>query len=130
MKLLKHEVELLPKERRKEALRMRKEQLEQEQVERERGFVERLNESHESQEEGLLAEGFGAAAAGEADHGHPHRPFCRDTFRASSGEAVTRGQCGADLLSGRPPLRPEHEPGIPGNAGLHWLKREGVHAAH
>ena len=48
MKLLKHEVELLPKERRKEALRMRKEQLEQEQVERERGFVERLNESHES----------------------------------------------------------------------------------
>jgi len=27
---------------------MRKEQLEREQVERERGFVERLNESHES----------------------------------------------------------------------------------
>ena len=48
MKLLKHEVELLPKDRRKEALRMRKEQLEHEQVERERGFVERLNESHES----------------------------------------------------------------------------------
>ena len=47
------------------------------------------------------------------------------------GSCHTRAMiCGADLLSGRPPLRPEHEPGIPGNAGLHWLKREGVHAAH
>merc|ERR1712045_27675 len=47
-KLLKHEVELLPKDRRKEALKMRKDQLEREHVLRERGFVERLNESHES----------------------------------------------------------------------------------
>merc|ERR1719347_726067 len=47
-KLLKHEVELLPKDKRKEALRLRKEQLEREHVDRERGFVERLNESHES----------------------------------------------------------------------------------
>merc|ERR1719446_1036202 len=48
VKLLKHEVELLPKDRRKEALKLRKEQLEREHVLRERGFVERLNESHES----------------------------------------------------------------------------------
>merc|ERR1719318_1761177 len=48
VKLLKHEVELLPKDRRKEALKMRKDQLEREHVLRERGFVERLNESHES----------------------------------------------------------------------------------
>ena len=47
-KLLKHEVELLPKDRRKEALKMRKEQLEKEHVDRERGFVERLSDSHES----------------------------------------------------------------------------------
>merc|ERR1719394_1187452 len=48
VKLLKCEVELLPKDRRKEALKMRKDQLEREHVLRERGFVERLNESHES----------------------------------------------------------------------------------
>merc|ERR1719342_61262 len=47
-KLLKHEVELLPKDRRKEALKMRKEQLEREHIEREKSFVERLSESHES----------------------------------------------------------------------------------
>ena len=47
-KLLKHEVELLPKDRRKEALKIRKEQLEREHVDRERGFVERLNETHEN----------------------------------------------------------------------------------
>ena len=61
---MKCEVELLPKDRRKEALKMRKDQLERcrtfktyleiyiflfrEHVLRERGFVERLNESHES----------------------------------------------------------------------------------
>merc|ERR550534_257570 len=45
VKLLKCEVELLPKDRRKEALKMRKDQLEREHVLRERGFVERLNES-------------------------------------------------------------------------------------
>jgi len=48
MKMIKHEVELLPKDRRKEALRIRKDQLEREHVDRERSFVERLNESHES----------------------------------------------------------------------------------
>merc|ERR1719361_2744283 len=48
VKVLKCEVELLPKDRRKEALKMRKDQLEREHVLRERGFVERLNESHES----------------------------------------------------------------------------------
>jgi len=48
VKLLKHEVELLPKDRRKEALKLRKEQLEREHVDREKSFVERLNESHES----------------------------------------------------------------------------------
>merc|ERR1711962_26412 len=48
VKLLKCEVELLPKDRRKEALKMRKDQLEREHVLRERGFVDRLNESHES----------------------------------------------------------------------------------
>merc|ERR1719397_631508 len=47
-KLLKHEVELLPKDRRKEALKIRKEQLESEHVDRERCFVERLNETHEN----------------------------------------------------------------------------------
>merc|ERR1719394_59641 len=47
-KLLKHEVELLPKDRRKEALKIRKEQLEREHVDRERCFVERLNETHEN----------------------------------------------------------------------------------
>merc|ERR1719211_993424 len=48
VKLLKCEVELLPKDRRKEALKIRKEQLEREHVDRERGFVERLNETHEN----------------------------------------------------------------------------------
>jgi len=48
VKLLKHEVELLPKDRRKEALKLRKEQLEREHIEREKSFVDRLNESHES----------------------------------------------------------------------------------
>merc|ERR1719339_867950 len=48
VKLLKCEVELLPKDRRKEALKMRKDQLEREHVDRERGFVERLNDSHET----------------------------------------------------------------------------------
>merc|ERR1712002_209949 len=48
VKLLKCEVELLPKDRRKEALKLRKDQLEREHVLRERSFVERLNESHES----------------------------------------------------------------------------------
>merc|ERR1711874_578981 len=38
VKLLKCEVELLPKDRRKEALKMRKDQLEREHVLRERGF--------------------------------------------------------------------------------------------
>merc|ERR1711974_397523 len=47
-KLLKHEVELLPKDRRKEALKIRKEQLGREHVDRERCFVERLNETHEN----------------------------------------------------------------------------------
>ena len=48
MKLLKHEVELLPKDRRKEAHKARKEQLEAEHLDRERTFVERLNDSYNS----------------------------------------------------------------------------------
>jgi len=48
IKYLKHEVEMLPKDRRKEALKVRKDQLEREHVDRERGFVERLNDSHET----------------------------------------------------------------------------------
>merc|ERR1712241_514563 len=47
-KLLKHEVELLPKDRRKEALKIRKDQLEREHIDRERCFLDRLNESHET----------------------------------------------------------------------------------
>ena len=39
---------MLPKDRRKEALKVRKDQLEREHVDRERGFVERLNDSHET----------------------------------------------------------------------------------
>ena len=48
IKYLKHEVEMLPKDRRKEALKVRKDQLEREHVDRERSFVERLNDSHET----------------------------------------------------------------------------------
>ncbi|GAB6023238.1 hypothetical protein CHUAL_008056 [Chamberlinius hualienensis] len=47
VKLLKHEIDLLPKERRKDTFRIRKEKLEIEHAERERTFMEKLNEGHE-----------------------------------------------------------------------------------
>ncbi|KAA0192331.1 hypothetical protein HAZT_HAZT004429, partial [Hyalella azteca] len=48
LKLLKQEVDLLPKDVRKEALRSRKEHLESDQAEREKAFLERLHQNHES----------------------------------------------------------------------------------
>lgn len=49
MKLLKQEVDLLPKNRRKDTFRIRKEKLEIEHAERERAFLEKLNDNHELQ---------------------------------------------------------------------------------
>lgn len=46
-KLLKQEVELMPKEKRKDVFRVRKEKMDLEQAEKERLFVEKLNEQHE-----------------------------------------------------------------------------------
>ncbi|XP_064465697.1 STE20-like serine/threonine-protein kinase [Ornithodoros turicata] len=46
-KLLKQEVELMPKDKRKDILRVRKEKMDLEHAERERAFVEKLNEQHE-----------------------------------------------------------------------------------
>lgn len=46
-KLLKQEVELMPKDKRKDILRVRKEKLDFEHAERERAFVDKLNEQHE-----------------------------------------------------------------------------------
>ncbi|EEC19634.1 CDC42 binding protein kinase alpha, putative [Ixodes scapularis] len=46
-KLLKQEVELMPKEKRKDMFRVRKEKMDLDQAERERLFVEKLNEQHE-----------------------------------------------------------------------------------
>ncbi|XP_043287616.1 serine/threonine-protein kinase 10 [Venturia canescens] len=48
LRLLKQEVDLMPKERRKSAFKMRKEKLEAEHEEREKLFLEKLNESHET----------------------------------------------------------------------------------
>ncbi|XP_023238605.1 STE20-like serine/threonine-protein kinase isoform X2 [Centruroides sculpturatus] len=46
-KLLKQETELLPKDKRKDIFRIRREQMELDQAERERVFLEKLNENHE-----------------------------------------------------------------------------------
>lgn len=46
-KLLKQEIELLPKDKRKDIFRIRREQMELDQAERERVFLEKLNENHE-----------------------------------------------------------------------------------
>ncbi len=48
VKLLKHEVELLPKDRRKDELKARRAMMEKEQALRERAFLDRLNDSHET----------------------------------------------------------------------------------
>ncbi|XP_033213560.1 serine/threonine-protein kinase 10 isoform X2 [Belonocnema kinseyi] len=47
LRLIKQEVDLLPKEKRKNAFKVRKEKLEAEHEEREKLFLEKLNESHE-----------------------------------------------------------------------------------
>ncbi|XP_060825221.1 serine/threonine-protein kinase 10 isoform X3 [Bombus pascuorum] len=47
LKLLKHEVDLMPKDKRKSAFKIRKEKLEAEHEEREKHFLDKLNESHE-----------------------------------------------------------------------------------
>jgi hypothetical protein len=48
MKLLKQEADLLPKDKRKDVFRARKEKLDIDQSERERIFLETLNDSHDS----------------------------------------------------------------------------------
>lgn len=47
LKLLKQEVDLMPKDKRKSAFKIRKEKLEAEHEEREKHFLDKLNESHE-----------------------------------------------------------------------------------
>ena len=47
MKLLKQETDLMPKDKRKDLFRLRKEKLDMEHMERERIFIESLNESHD-----------------------------------------------------------------------------------
>lgn len=47
LKLLKQEIDLLPKDKRKEAFKIRKERLEIDQTEREKIFLEKLHEAHE-----------------------------------------------------------------------------------
>ncbi|CAH0552881.1 unnamed protein product [Brassicogethes aeneus] len=48
LRLLKAEVDMLPKERRKNEFKIRKEKMEQEHAEKEKAFVDKLNETHES----------------------------------------------------------------------------------
>ncbi|XP_055950020.1 serine/threonine-protein kinase 10-like [Argiope bruennichi] len=48
-KFLKQEIDTLPKEKRKDMMRVRKEQMELDHIERERQFIERLNENHDLQ---------------------------------------------------------------------------------
>lgn len=48
LRLLKTEVDMMPKERRKNEFRTRKEKLETEHEEREKSFLEKLNENHET----------------------------------------------------------------------------------
>lgn len=47
LRLLKQEIDLMPKDKRKNAFKIRKEKLEAEHEEREKLFLEKLNESHE-----------------------------------------------------------------------------------
>lgn len=47
LRLIKQEVDLMPKEKRKNAFKMRKEKLEAEHEDREKLFLEKLNENHE-----------------------------------------------------------------------------------
>lgn len=47
LRLLKQEVDLMPKDKRKSAFKIRKEKLEAEHEEREKHFLDKLNESHE-----------------------------------------------------------------------------------
>ncbi|KAK7020281.1 hypothetical protein SK128_006864, partial [Halocaridina rubra] len=47
LKLLKQEIDLLPKDKRKEAFKIRKERLDVDQTEREKIFLEKLHEAHE-----------------------------------------------------------------------------------
>lgn len=47
LRLLKQEIDLMPKDKRKSAFKIRKEKLEAEHEEREKLFLEKLNESHE-----------------------------------------------------------------------------------
>ncbi|VEN33845.1 unnamed protein product [Callosobruchus maculatus] len=48
VRLLKCEIDMLPKERRKQEFKIRKEKLDQEHLEKEKAFLEKLNENHES----------------------------------------------------------------------------------
>ncbi|CAH2007443.1 unnamed protein product [Acanthoscelides obtectus] len=48
VRLLKCEIDMLPKERRKQEFKVRKEKLDQEHLEKEKAFLEKLNENHES----------------------------------------------------------------------------------
>lgn len=48
LRLLKQEVDLMPKDKRKSTFKIRKEKLETEHEEREKHFLDKLNESHES----------------------------------------------------------------------------------
>ena len=47
LKLLKQEADLLPKDKRKDVFRLRKDKLDMDQMERERIFIESLNDSHD-----------------------------------------------------------------------------------
>lgn len=48
LRLLKYEVDMLPKERRKNEFKMRKDKMDADHLEREKAFLEKLNENHES----------------------------------------------------------------------------------
>ncbi|KAJ3665518.1 hypothetical protein Zmor_001010 [Zophobas morio] len=48
LRLLKAEIDLLPKERRKIEFKLRKEKMDADHLDREKGFLEKLNENHES----------------------------------------------------------------------------------
>lgn len=48
LKLLKQEVEMMPKDKRKDVFRVRKDKLDMEHAEKERAFLEKLNDNHET----------------------------------------------------------------------------------
>ena len=48
VRLLKQETDMLPRDRRKEAFKTRRDRLDSDHQSKERDFIERLNESHES----------------------------------------------------------------------------------